>query len=76
MQLQQQQEFAADETDSDDMLEGSYTDEPNDGDTMQYKTGFQKPSVMGSSGNVPASTETAAAATSSAPSSSTFLAVQ
>ncbi|KAK3158598.1 hypothetical protein QOZ80_2AG0139200 [Eleusine coracana subsp. coracana] len=79
VQLQQPHEFAADETDSDDdMLEGSYTDEGNDGDRMQYETGFQKPNVMrSSSGNAPAPTETAAAATGSAPtSSSTFLAVQ
>ncbi|TVU02418.1 hypothetical protein EJB05_52099 [Eragrostis curvula] len=64
LQTQQQQEFAADETDSDDM-EGNYADEGNDADNMQYETGFQKPNVMvGSSGNVPAPTETAAAATS------------
>ncbi|KAK3154768.1 hypothetical protein QOZ80_2BG0194850 [Eleusine coracana subsp. coracana] len=79
VQLQQQHEFAGDETDSDDdMLEGSYTDEGNDGDRMQYETGFQKPNVTGSSsGNAPEPIETAAAATGSAPtSSSTFLAVQ
>jgi hypothetical protein len=64
----QQQEFGADETDSDDM-ECNYTDEGNDRDRMQYIK-------MGSSGNTSAPTETAAAATSSAPASTTFLAVQ
>jgi hypothetical protein len=61
----QQQEFVADE------MECNYTDEgkDRDRDRMQY-------SKMGSSGNTSAPTETAAAATSSAPASTTFLAVQ
>uniref|UniRef100_A0A0A9D512 Myb-like domain-containing protein n=1 Tax=Arundo donax TaxID=35708 RepID=A0A0A9D512_ARUDO len=63
-----QQEFTADETDSDGMG-GNYADEGNDEDKMQYKMGFQKPSVIGSSGN-------AAATSPAAPTSSTFLDVQ
>jgi hypothetical protein len=63
VQLQRQQEFAAEETDSEDDVEGNYTDEGNGGDRMQ---------------SAPAPTETAAAVTSSAPTptSTTFLAVQ
>jgi hypothetical protein len=63
VQLRQQKEFAADETDSDYDMQGNYTDEGNGGDRMQ---------------SVPAPTETAAAATGSAPTptSTTFLAVQ
>ena len=91
-QQQQQQGFSADETDSDDDINMArdytvYTEEGNDEDKMKYKMGVQKPDVIGSSGNVPASPPapapapaapvTAAAPTSSAaPTGSTFLAVQ
>lgn len=78
VQLQQQQ-FGADDTDSDDDINMAinYTEEGNDEDKMKYKIGFQKPNVIGSSGNVPAPPATAATPTSSAaPTSSTFLAVQ
>lgn len=83
----QQQQFSADETDSDDdinMARGYtvYTEEGNDEDKMKYKMGVQKPDMIGSSGNVPAPPPPAAAATAAAPTSSaaptgsTFLAVQ
>jgi hypothetical protein len=74
-----QQQFGADETESDDNdMGGDYTEEGgNDDDKTKYKTGFQKPDVIGSSGVAPAPPATAAATTGSAgPTSSTFLAVQ
>ncbi|PUZ76809.1 hypothetical protein GQ55_1G320000 [Panicum hallii var. hallii] len=73
------QQFGADETESDDNdMGGDYTEESNDEDKMKYKTAFQNPNVIGSSGNdAPAPPATAAAPTSStAPTSSSFLAVQ
>lgn len=79
-QLQHQQQFGGDETESEDndMGGGDYTEEGNDEDKMKYKMSFQKPNVIGSSGvNAPAPPATAAAPTSSAaPTSTTFLAVQ
>ncbi|CAL5056860.1 unnamed protein product [Urochloa decumbens] len=78
--LQQQQSFGADETESDDNDMGGdyiYTEQGNDEDKMEYKMGFHKPNVIGSSGNAPAPPAPAGAPTSSAaPTSSTFLAVQ
>ncbi|XP_039852396.1 trihelix transcription factor GTL1-like isoform X3 [Panicum virgatum] len=76
-----QRQFGANETESDDNdMGGDYTVERNDEDKMKYTTAFQKPNVIGSSGNnapAPAPPATAAAPTSSAaPASSTFLAVQ
>jgi hypothetical protein len=73
------QQFGADETESDDNdMGGDYTEESNDEDKMKYKTAFQNPNVIGSSGNdAPAPPATAAAPTSSAaPTRSSFLAVQ
>ena len=75
-----QRQFGADETESDDNdMGGDYAEERNDEDKMKYTTAFQKPNVIGSSGNnaAPAPPATAAAPMSSAaPTSSTFLAVQ
>ncbi|OEL28887.1 Trihelix transcription factor GT-2 [Dichanthelium oligosanthes] len=78
VQLQQQQQFGADETDSDDSdMGGDYTEEGDDEDKTKHEMGFQKPDMIGSSGDVPAPPATASAPMSSAaPTSSTFLAVQ
>ena len=68
--VQHQQEFSADETDSNDDINMArdytvYTEEGNDEDKMKYKMGVHKPDVIGSSGNVP--TPAAAAAAAAAP---------
>ena len=81
--VQHQQEFSADETDSNDDINMArdytvYTEEGNDEDKMKYKMGVQKPDVIGSSGSVPepppppaaAAAAVAAAATAAAPTSS------
>ncbi|KAM3226251.1 hypothetical protein ACQJBY_058739 [Aegilops geniculata] len=80
IQSQQTEVTAADETDSDD-IEGNYTDDGDvdDGDEddkMKYTIEFQK-HKEGGSGSAPAAPATAATVvTSSAPTGSTFLAVQ
>ncbi|EMS58105.1 Trihelix transcription factor GT-2 [Triticum urartu] len=80
IQSQQTEVTATDETDSDD-IEGNYTDDGDDDDgdeddKMKYTIEFQKHKEGGSS-SAPAAPATAATVvTSSAPTGSTFLAVQ
>nr|XP_040248537.1 trihelix transcription factor GTL1 isoform X2 [Aegilops tauschii subsp. strangulata] len=79
IQSQQTEVTATDETDSDD-IEGNYSDDGDDDgdedDKMKYTIEFQK-HKEGGSGSAPAAPATAATVvTSSAPTGSTFLAVQ
>ncbi|VAI59011.1 unnamed protein product [Triticum turgidum subsp. durum] len=78
IQSQQTEVTATDETDSDD-IEGNYSDDGDDDgdedDKMKYTIEFQK-HKEGGSGSAPAPATAATVVTSSAPTGSTFLAVQ
>uniref|UniRef100_A0ACD5ZJT6 Uncharacterized protein n=1 Tax=Avena sativa TaxID=4498 RepID=A0ACD5ZJT6_AVESA len=80
VQSRQKELTSPDETDSDD-IEGNYTDEGdddggNEDGKMKYMIEFQKSKESASSNNTPAPATAATVVPSSAPTSSTFLAVQ